>query len=142
MLSMTRKIDHALLWKTAQQARLNAYAPYSGFLVGAAVCGGSGNIYSGGNIENASYGLTLCAERSAIAQAISQGEKRILAVAIAGGKTPCPPCGMCRQVLAEFGDDNLLVILGKSDRQVCSLGLLLPQAFRSSIFKKNGKHSG
>lgn len=133
---MTTKIDHTLLWKTAQQARLHAYAPYSRFLVGAAVYGDSGIIYAGGNIENASYGLSLCAERSAIAQAISQGERRILAIAIVGGETPCPPCGMCRQVLAEFGDDRLLVILGKSERQVCFLGSLLPQAFRSSLFQK------
>jgi len=92
----------------AKDVRERAYAPYSGFKVGAAVVGGTGKkVYLGCNVENASYGLTLCAERVAICRAISEGEKTISAVVVVGGeKAPARPCGACLQVMAEFAPKN------------------------------------
>jgi cytidine deaminase len=92
----------------ARRARANAYAPYSGFAVGAAALGDDGVIYAGANVENASYGLTLCAERAAVAAAVARGAKRILAVAISAAE-PAPPCGACRQVIAEFGPEAAVI---------------------------------
>ena len=87
----------------AMDHRKNAYAPYSNFKVGAAVLGGSGKVYLGSNVENASYGLTVCAERVAIFKAISEGESEIRAVVVcAGEREPASPCGACLQVMAEF----------------------------------------
>jgi len=111
-----------------------AYAPYSGFKVGAAVLGGSGGIYAGCNVENASYGLTVCAERVAVFNAVSAGEKEIRAVAIANttGK-PAFPCGACRQVLAEFApSDGKMEIHLVSDEgiETHTLAELLPHAFK------------
>ncbi len=115
-------------------ARENAYAPYSDFKVGAAVLCDSGNVYTGANVENISYGLTNCAERSALFAAVSAGERKITAVAIAGGKGEvqvCMPCGACRQVLSEFADKNCTVYLVKSETEIreCTLGELLPHTF-------------
>ena len=98
----------------AKAVRARAYAPYSKFAVGAALLGSSGRIYTGCNVENLSYGLTICAERSAVFTAVAAGEKAFAAIAIvADSKTPVSPCGACRQVLAEFGDSL----------QVCSANL-------------------
>jgi cytidine deaminase len=113
----------------ASQARQNAYAPYSGFSVGAALRTRSGRVFGGCNVENASYGLTICAERIAVAKAISEGEREFEAIAVVsrGGITPC---GACRQVLAEF-NPNLRVIVGDLEgnhREFC-LSELLPEAF-------------
>ena len=122
------------LIEAARAVRQNAHAPYSRYHVGAAVRGGSGKIYVGANVENASYGLALCAERSAVAAAISAGEKRIEAVAVETSTSPpAAPCGMCRQTLAEFGRDDLPIALtnDKGERQDTTLGALLPHAFRS-----------
>jgi cytidine deaminase len=119
----------------ARAARKNAHAPYSRYHVGAAVRAESGRIYAGANVENASYGLALCAERSAVAAAVSAGEKRIRAVAVETSTSPpAAPCGMCRQVLAEFGGDDLPIALvnDKGEREDTTLGELLPHAFRSS----------
>jgi cytidine deaminase len=128
------KVDWAALLRAARTARGRAYAPYSDFRVGAAVLGGSGEIYSGCNVENSSYGLTICAERNAIAHAVASGEKAILACAIAAGGKPCPPCGMCRQVLAEFGDASMPVVLvGDRHRAIHALADLLPHAFDKSF---------
>ena len=96
-----------LLAKAACDARKNAYAPYSHFTVGAALMTESGEIFCGANVENASFGATLCAERTAISQAVSQGFRRFSIIAIAGAKEDrtaqsCAPCGICRQVMAEF----------------------------------------
>lgn len=122
------------LAKLAIAARENAYAPYSKFKVGAAVLCESGKIYTGANIENVSYGLTNCAERSAIFSAMSAGERKICAIAIVGGKDECDytmPCGACRQVLSEFADAHCPVYLVKSETEMkeYTLGELLPYAF-------------
>ena len=122
------------LTEAAHAVRKNAHAPYSRYQVGAAVRGASGKVYAGANVENASYGLALCAERSAVAAAVSAGEKRILAVAVETSTSPpAAPCGMCRQTLAEFAGDDLPVVLSndKGERQETTLGALLPHAFRS-----------
>ena len=128
------KIDWTALVKAAKDSRKRAYAPYSKFPVGAAILGASGRIYAGCNVENSSYGLTVCAERNAIGLAVLEGEKRILAVAVAAGAKPCPPCGACRQVLAEFGGAEVPVALvGGASRMVHQLGDLLPFAFDKSF---------
>ncbi|MFL5329450.1 MAG: cytidine deaminase [Gemmataceae bacterium] len=119
------------LIEAAKEASRRAYCPYSQFRVGAAVQGGSGKIYSGCNVENASYGLTICAERSALARAVAEGETEIRAVAVFT-PTPIPtaPCGACRQVLNEFGPDAAVVCAcdGPETLQT-TLRELLPGAF-------------
>ena len=127
VLSKTNK----KLIAAAQAARKNAYAPYSKFRVGAAVLVSGGKIFSGCNVENASYGLTICAERSAIALAVSQGEKKILAVAVVGGgPEPVTPCGACRQVLLEFGPNAAVLMVSPSGKvRTANLSALLPSAF-------------
>ena len=130
---MAKISDTALrrLEKSAKTAAAKAYAPYSEFRVGSAVLGRTGKVYSGCNVENASYGLCNCAERSAIFAAISAGERTIRAVAVYT-PTPLPtaPCGACRQVINEFGPDALVICLcdGKS-RIETRLSALLPAAF-------------
>ncbi|MBE5730894.1 MAG: cytidine deaminase [Clostridiales bacterium] len=121
------------LLNEAIKARDNAYAPYSGFKVGAAVLTRSGKIFCGCNVENAAYSACICAERVAISKAISEGERGFEAIAIVGGKDGlifCPPCGECRQVLAELCGLDLKVILGTPDNvKIFRLGELLPMAF-------------
>jgi cytidine deaminase len=114
----------------ARDIRERAYAPYSGFLVGAAVLAG-GRIFPGVNVENASYPLSGCAERHAVASAVAAGERRIAAIAIAAGsRVPASPCGGCRQVLAEFGPSMLVVSeAGSGERSTWTLDDLLPDAF-------------
>lgn len=118
------------LMERALRARENAYVQYSGFKVGAALLTKSGKVYSGCNVENASYGLTMCAERVAFYKAISEGESDFIAIAIAGGDELCPPCGACRQVMAEFCAPDFKVILwdGGSIKTV-TLIELLPHTF-------------
>lgn len=121
----------------ALEARWMAYCPYSGFAVGAAVLCGSGEIFTGCNVENASYGATICAERVALTKAISQGELSFRAIAVAGGpagerpQPGCRPCGICRQTLAEFSDENMAIYMVQSldSYEVTELGKLLPLAF-------------
>ena len=117
--------------EAALAARNRAYAPYSHFAVGAAVQAKSGVIYSGCNVENASYGLTICAERTALVQAIAAGEREfsILAV-VADTPQPVAPCGACRQVMAEFGVDIIVLANLAGDVSVYRLEELLPAAFR------------
>lgn len=121
------------LVKIAVAAKESAYAPYSNFRVGAAVLSESGKIYTGGNIENVSFGATNCAERTAVFKAVSDGERKIIAVAIASdSENFIYPCGICRQVLTEFGDSDTRVICTRKngDFKVYTLDELLPQAFR------------
>jgi len=115
----------------AKIVRENAHAPYSGFKVGAAIIAASGRIYTGCNVENASYGLTICAERSAIARAISSGERQILAIAVvADSPEPAAPCGACRQVLVEFAGDIPVILENlKGRRVIYSLNELMPHRF-------------
>ncbi len=124
------RVPRALL-AAARAARRRAHAPYSGFRVGAAVRA-AGAIHAGANVENASYGLTLCAERVAVAIAAASGARRLDAVAIASGtEEPTPPCGACLQTLAEFaGPDLPIALAGARGRRVdTTLGALLPRAF-------------
>ena len=127
----TERVDE--LVSAAREMRDRAYAPYSGFRVGAAVLAG-GKVFGGANIENASYPLSVCAERNAVAAAVLAGERDIEAVAVvADGPDPTPPCGGCRQVLNEFGPE-MLVICGSSSglRVEWVLSAILPHAFGPS----------
>lgn len=124
----------------AIKARDNAYAPYSGFRVGAALLTASGRIYRGVNIENASYSPTVCAERVAFFKAFSEGEREFLRIAVAGGRgdlpqNACPPCGVCRQVMAEFcpPDFPVLVVTGPDTFDRYTLAELLPHAFSDPL---------
>lgn len=126
------------LYEAAVRARKRAYAPYSGFLVGAALLTERGTVYSGGNIENAAYSPSNCAERTAFFQAVSEGERHFSAIAIAGGPADagkldfCPPCGVCRQVMQEFCDpETFRIILGNHAGEIRSVRLkdLLPLGF-------------
>lgn len=117
----------------AREASTRAYAPYSGFPVGAAVLVPSGEVFEGANIENASYPLTCCAERVAVFRAVMAGHREVEAVAVYGPKaSPCPPCGACRQVLNEWRphDGDMAVVLeAPGGAEVVSLGDLLPRSF-------------
>ncbi|MCR4688973.1 MAG: cytidine deaminase [Saccharofermentans sp.] len=124
------------LCKAAIGMRSKSYAPYSNFRVGAAILTPDGRIFTGCNIENSAFGPSICAERCAVAKAVSEGCKDFEAIAIAGGRSGaeldyCPPCGVCRQVLSEFADKDLKVILVKSetDFKAYTLGELLPLSF-------------
>jgi homotetrameric cytidine deaminase len=124
--------DLTKLRAAALSARANAYAPYSHFTVGAAVEAAGGRYFTGANIENASYGLTICAERTAVFAAVLAGASQISAVAVTGpdGVTT-PPCGACRQVLAEFGAPGVPLTYARADGgwNETTLGDLLPAAF-------------
>ena len=122
----------------ALEARKNAYAPYSDFRVGAALLSDSGGIYTGCNIENSAYTPTNCAERTAFFKAVSEGVRGFRAICIAGGpgerepEEPCPPCGVCRQVMLEFCGPEFEVILAVNGQQyeVYTLDRLAPMGFR------------
>ncbi|MBD5402760.1 cytidine deaminase [bacterium] len=126
-------MTYDVLMQRAIDVSKNAYAPYSKFSVGASVLADSGEIYSGCNFENASFGMTICAERNAVGSAVANGEKKIKAVAIySPNQDKCLPCGACRQVLHEFcdNDSELDVIVKCGDElQVFSLATLLPESF-------------
>ena len=129
-------MDKQELVDRAIEAMENAYSPYSGFKVGAALLTAGGKVYLGCNIENVSFSPTNCAERTAFFKAVSDGERDFAAIAIVGGKDGeitdvCPPCGVCRQVIAEFCDpDTFAIILGKQDGyDTYTLKELLPLGF-------------
>ena len=125
-------MDNSELVKLALGARKNAYAPYSGFLVGAAILCSDGSVFCGANVENASYSLTCCAERNALFAAVSAGKREFEAIAVVGGKEGdisefCPPCGACRQALSEFSSDGKMRVVlfdGKRERNLTLDGLL------------------
>ena len=132
--------DVSMLAEAAIKVREAAYAPYSGFAVGAALLAEDGTVYTGCNVENAAYGVSNCAERTALYKAVSCGAQRFKAIAVAGapaaqsgnGPLPaCPPCGVCRQALYEFGGPGLAVVLalGQGRWEEHTLGELLPMAF-------------
>ena len=125
------------LIEMALKVKRIAYAPYSGFFVGAALLSENGNIYTGCNIENASYGATNCGERTAFFKAISEGEREFVAIAIVGSRkedeisTYAFPCGICRQIMKEFCKDDFLILIAKDedDYQEFTLADLLPYGF-------------
>ncbi len=123
--------------EAATEARDKAFAPYSNFKVGAAVKTENGKIYTGCNIENASYGLTICAERVAIFKAISEGETEFSEIAVvADTEELTPPCGACRQIIWEFcGDVPVICANLKGDVETMPMNELLPKAFDSKFFK-------
>jgi cytidine deaminase len=130
-------INYEELVQLALFARQRAYAPYSNFKVGASLLCDDDEIYTGCNIENSAHGPSNCAERTAIFKAVSEGKKSFKAICIVGGKNGlvddyCSPCGVCRQVMAEFCDEEFKIILAKSldEYKVYTLGELLPLGFK------------
>ncbi|MCL2390918.1 MAG: cytidine deaminase [Endomicrobia bacterium] len=124
------------LMEAAREAADNFYAPYSGFAVGSAVLSSSGKIYIGANVENASYGLTNCAERSALFNAFSHGERKIEAVAVWTKKSETFPCGACRQVILELAPHADIIVNGREDGIIIlSVSDLLPFAFDKQNLK-------
>ena len=132
-------IDEKVISDLCQKAidmRSESYAPYSDFLVGSAVLLSDGTVYTGCNIENSAFGPSICAERTAIFKAVSEGHRDFAAIAIAGGKRGgdlqyCSPCGVCRQVMREFCGSSFKIFLAKSadDYREFTLGELLPESF-------------
>jgi cytidine deaminase len=129
-------MEDRTLMEIAEKVRKTAYAPYSKFKVGCALLAKSGKVYTGINIENASYSPTNCAERTAFFKAVSEGEREFEAIAICGGMEEkadkiCAPCGVCRQVMAEFCNGDFLIILGNVENfQRHTLSELLPLSFK------------
>ena len=130
-------MDYEKIIRLAIREVQAAYAPYSRFQVGAAVLASSGKVYSGANVENSSYGATVCAERNAIFAAVNAGERKLVAIAVCGGKDGvvtdyCPPCGVCRQVMREFCDPDefkVLVVKSADEYRAFTLAELLPESF-------------
>lgn len=125
--------DHLLI-ERAKAAREQAYAPYSGYKVGAAILSADGEIFAGANVENASYPAGICAERAALSAAVAAGKRRFSAIAVYAG-TGVTPCGICRQVLAEFSDMRVICASDGAVPQIYSLSALLPEAFASGHLK-------
>ena len=132
------------LLEYAENARLHSYCPYSGFAVGAPLLTADGRVFTGCNVENAAFSPTLCAERVAIAKAVSEGETRFAALAIVGGSKEkpggfCPPCGVCRQLIREFAEDTLPVYLRGEDNGVqrYTLSQLLPVSFSPTALERS-----
>ncbi|MDA3925385.1 MAG: cytidine deaminase [Kiritimatiellae bacterium] len=134
---MSKSIDKESvedLMMSAREAAESAYCPYSKYPVGAALLGVDGEVYTGCNVENVSYGLSMCAERTAVFNAVGNGCRRFIAMALAGGKDKAAtPCGACRQVLSEFCDATMPVFyadLAEGEIQEATMGELLPLAFK------------
>lgn len=130
----------------ASRARANSYSPYSRYAVGAALLASDGRVFCGCNIENASYSATVCAERAAFFAAVSAGVREFVAIAVAGGPVGedcrvCTPCGICRQVMAEFCTSDLCVVLLGEDggATVRRLGELLPDSFGAAQMREGGQ---
>lgn len=133
-------MDAKELMKIAIEARQNAYAPYSHFAVGAALLAESGRVYTGCNIENASYGLTCCAERNAIFAAVGAGERRFKMLAVAADSPePVAPCGACRQVIAEFGIPFVVMGNLKEATKTMTAEELLPYGFGQESMNNKGE---
>jgi len=130
-------MDYKKLVEMAYEAMENAYVPYSNFNVGAALLGKSGKVYKGCNVECASYGGTNCAERTALFKAVSEGEREFTAIAIVSRtRDITSPCGICRQVLAEFGTDLDVILAKELEYKVYKLSELLPLNFTSDELEK------
>ncbi len=130
------------LVRLALDAMKNSYSPYSGYKVGAVLLSENGEVFTGCNIENAAFGPTICAERTAIFKAVSEGNKSFLKIAVCGGKDGIisgafPPCGVCRQVMREFCDDDFKILLIKSETEFdeYKLSELLPVSFKPQNVK-------
>lgn len=141
MADNKRKLSDRDLVEEARRAGERAYAPYSRFRVGAALLAGDGRVFTGCNVENASFGLSICAERNAVARAVAAGCRDFVAVAIAAdADRPVSPCGACRQVLAEFNPGMRVIMAGrKGPASVSRLDRLLPSAFGPRHMKRSKK---
>ena len=129
----TTDLNREELVRQAAAARQAAYAPYSGYQVGAALLGRSGQVYTGCNVENAAYSPTICAERAAVAKAVSEGEREFTALAVVT-KDGATPCGVCRQVLCEFANDMIVLIGdGEGNTRETTLTELLPDSFAGPV---------
>lgn len=129
---MERQLQELLI-KAAEEARKNAYCPYSDFPVGASVLTVDGKIFSGANIENVSYGLTVCAERVAIFKAVADGCEKLVALCVVADQGDTFPCGACRQVFAEFADESAEIVIANSrlsEIRIYKLSDLLPHSFK------------
>jgi cytidine deaminase len=127
--------DEELL-AAAETARRRAYAPYSGFTVGAALLCADGTLVTGGNVENASYGLTICAERAAVVAAVAAGKRDFAAIAVAGPPgVAAAPCGACRQVLSEFGSGLRVLYASPGGSVATTIAALLPAPFEASALR-------
>jgi len=132
--------NYSSLVRASKAARLNAHAPYSRFKVGAALVTTSGKVFRGCNVESSSYSLTICAERTAIFKAISEGEKEFRAIAIVSdSEEMTPPCGACRQVLWDLAGNIDVVLSSRNRTKVIKLKSLLPIAFGSNLLKRSAK---
>ena len=124
-------MDYNALLKIAYEAMEQAYAPYSGIMVGAALLTSDGIVYTGSNVENASYGASICAERAASAKAVNAGKTSFTAIAIASSlKGYTYPCGICRQVLSEFSEDMDIIMSNGAETKAIKLNELFPYAFK------------
>jgi cytidine deaminase len=131
----------AALIRAARSVRRRAHAPYSGFRVGAAALTSSGAIVTGCNVENASYGLSICAERAAIHRAVAEGHRQVVAVAVSAGRDGAMPCGACRQVMAEFGVREVIVDRARGAPRLFTLSELLVYPFRGDMLPRRKAQS-
>jgi cytidine deaminase len=140
-------MEHERLLEEARRALASAYAPYSGFRVGAALLAGDGTVWTGCNVENGSFGLTVCAERVAVFRAVTEGRRSFRAIALASdAQDPVPPCGACLQVLSEFASDLTIVSVGGQEGRETKkwmLSELLPERFGGSqlLSRTDEKHT-